>query len=261
MARTFSLALAATAIALTPACAQEQVGTADKEAIEKIVAEYIIENPQIIEDALIALSEQRAAEEAEQARAAIAENRDALINNAGDFSIGPADAPVTVVEFFDYRCGFCKRSAEWATELPEKYDNQVRVVFKEFPILSTESEKAALAAIAAGEVHGLAHITGGGLTENLPRVLPKHLGASIDLNSITLSPVFRWLKEAGGVEESEMLRTFNCGTGMVLVVAADRAEAITEVLTSAGERVSNIGMVTSGDGEVSYSGKLDWAAA
>lgn len=151
MARTFSLALAATAIALTPACAQEQVGTADKEAIEKIVAEYIIENPQIIEDALIALSEQRAAEEAEQARAAIAENRDALINNAGDFSIGPADAPVTVVEFFDYRCGFCKRSAEWATELPEKYDNQVRVVFKEFPILSTESEKAALAAIAAGK--------------------------------------------------------------------------------------------------------------
>ena len=151
MARTFSLALAATAIALTPACAQEQVGTADKEAIEKIVAEYIIENPQIIEDALIALSEQRAAEEAEQARAAIAENRDALINNAGDFSIGPADAPVTVVEFFDYSCGFCKRSAEWATELPEKYDNQVRVVFKEFPILSTESEKAALAAIAAGK--------------------------------------------------------------------------------------------------------------
>ena len=151
MARTFSLAVAATAIALTPACAQEQVGTADKEAIEKIVAEYILENPQIIEDALIALSEQRAAEEAEQARAAIAENQDALINYAGDFSIGPADAPVTVVEFFDYRCGFCKRSAEWATELPEQYDNQVRVVFKEFPILSTESEKAALAAIAAGK--------------------------------------------------------------------------------------------------------------
>lgn len=151
MARTFSLALAATAIALTPACAQEQVGTADKEAIEKIVADYIMDNPQIIEDALIALSEQRAADEAEQARAAIAENQDALINNAGDYSIGPADAPVTVVEFFDYRCGFCKRSAEWATELPEKYDNQVRVVFKEFPILSTESEKAALAAIAAGK--------------------------------------------------------------------------------------------------------------
>lgn len=151
MTRAFYLAIAATAIALTPACAQSQVDTSDKEAIEKIVADYIMENPQIIEDALIALSEQRAAEEAQLARAAIADNQDALYNNAGDFFVGPADAPVTVVEFFDYRCGFCKRSAQWALELPEKYDNQVRVVFKEYPILSTESEKAALAALAAGK--------------------------------------------------------------------------------------------------------------
>ena len=150
MTRTFSMALAATAIALTPACAQGQVDTADKEAIEKIVYEYIMENPEIIEDALIALNEQRAAEEAALAMAAIADNQDALINNAADYSVGPADAPVTVVEFFDYRCGFCKRSAQWAVDLPEKYDNKVRVVFKEFPILSAESEKAALAAIAAG---------------------------------------------------------------------------------------------------------------
>ncbi|MEL7110501.1 MAG: DsbA family protein [Pseudomonadota bacterium] len=151
MTRTFSMALAATAIALTPACAQSQVDTADKEAIEKIVYEYIMENPQMIEDALIALSEQRAAEEAALAMAAIADHQDALINNPADYFVGPADAPVTVVEFFDYRCGFCKRSAQWAMELPEKYDNKVRVVFKEFPILSTESEKAALAAIAAGK--------------------------------------------------------------------------------------------------------------
>ena len=151
MTRAFNLAIAATAIALTPACAQSQVDTSDKEAIEKIVADYIMENPQIIEDALIALSEQRAAEEAQLAQAAIAENQDALFNTAGDYFVGPADAPVTVVEFFDYRCGFCKRSAQWALELPEKYDNQVRVVFKEYPILSAESEKAALAALAAGK--------------------------------------------------------------------------------------------------------------
>jgi protein-disulfide isomerase len=151
MSRALYSAIAATAIALTPACAQSQVDTSDKEAIEKIVADYILENPQIIEDALIALSEQRAAEEAQLARAAIADNQDALFNNAGDYFVGPADAPVTVVEFFDYRCGFCKRSAQWALELPEKYDNQVRVVFKEYPILSTESEKAALAALAAGK--------------------------------------------------------------------------------------------------------------
>ncbi|MEO1661741.1 MAG: thioredoxin domain-containing protein [Pseudomonadota bacterium] len=151
MNRKVSMALAATAIALTPACAQGQVDTADKEAIEKIVYDYIMENPEIIEEALISLSEKREAEEAEAALAAIADNQDALINNPGDYSVGPADAPVTVVEFFDYRCGFCKRSASWAVELPEKFDNQVRVVFKELPILSPESEKAALAAVAAGK--------------------------------------------------------------------------------------------------------------
>lgn len=151
MNRKVSMALAATAIALTPACAQGQVDATDKEAIEQIVYDYIMENPEIIEDALIALSEKREAEEAESARVAIADNQDALINNPGDYSVGPADAPVTVVEFFDYRCGFCKRSASWAVELPEKFDNQVRVVFKELPILSPESEKAALAAVAAGK--------------------------------------------------------------------------------------------------------------
>lgn len=151
MTRTFSMGLAATAIALTPACAQEQVDTASREAIETVVYEYIMENPEIIEEALIALTEKRQFEEDERTRNAITENLADLQNNPGDFSIGPADAKVTVVEFFDYRCGYCKRSASWATELPEKYDNQVRVVFKELPILSTESEKAALAAIAAGK--------------------------------------------------------------------------------------------------------------
>lgn len=151
MTRTLSMTLAATAIALTPACAQEQIDTASREAIEQVVYEYIIENPEIIEEALIALTEKRQLEEDQQIRDAIAENTDKLLNSPGDYSIGPADAKVTVVEFFDYRCGFCKRSASWATGLPEKYDGDVRVIFKELPILSTESEKAALAAIAAGK--------------------------------------------------------------------------------------------------------------
>ncbi len=151
MTRTLSMTLAATAIALTPACAQEQIDTASREAIEQVVYDYIIENPEIIEEALIALTEKRQAEEDQRTRDAIAENTDRLLNSPGDYSIGPADAKVTVVEFFDYRCGFCKRSASWATGLPEKYDGDVRVIFKELPILSTESEKAALAAIAAGK--------------------------------------------------------------------------------------------------------------
>ena len=115
--------------------------------------------------------------------------------------------------------------------------------------------KPALAAIRAGGVHGLAHITGGGLTENLPRVLPEGLGAEIDLGSWSLPPVFRWLASVGGIAPSEMLKTFNAGIGMVLVVAADRAATLTELLAAAGETVSTLGRVVPGQG-VTYRGSL-----
>ena len=115
--------------------------------------------------------------------------------------------------------------------------------------------RPALAAIRAGGVRGLAHITGGGLTENLPRVLPDGLGATVDLGAWTLPPVFAWLREAGGIAEAEMLRTFNSGIGMVLVVAPDRADALTALLQQAGETVHRLGHVTPGQG-VGYSGTL-----
>ena len=113
----------------------------------------------------------------------------------------------------------------------------------------------ALAAIRAGGVHGLAHITGGGLTENLPRVLPQGLGAQVDLGAWSLPGVFAWLRDAGGIAEAEMLRTFNSGIGMVLVVAEDRAAALAAQLAQAGETVVRLGTVTEGDG-VHYSGTL-----
>jgi phosphoribosylformylglycinamidine cyclo-ligase len=115
--------------------------------------------------------------------------------------------------------------------------------------------KPALAAVRAGGVHALAHITGGGLTENLPRVLPEGLGAEIDLGAWSLPPVFRWLAEEGGLEQAELLKTFNAGIGMVLAVAADRAEALEALLTEAGETVHRIGHVVPGAG-VRYSGAL-----
>ncbi|WP_022706345.1 phosphoribosylformylglycinamidine cyclo-ligase [Paracoccus zeaxanthinifaciens] len=115
--------------------------------------------------------------------------------------------------------------------------------------------KPVLAAIRAGGVHALAHITGGGLTENLPRVLPKDLGADIDLSSWSLPPVFGWLAEAGNIEQSEMLKTFNSGLGMVIAVAADRADALAELLQAEGETVARIGTVTEGAG-IRYSGAL-----
>lgn len=112
-----------------------------------------------------------------------------------------------------------------------------------------------LAAIRAGGVHGAAHITGGGLTENLPRILPEGLGADVDLDSWKMPPVFGWLAEAGNIAQDEMLKTFNSGIGMVLVVDAAAADALTELLTAQGETVSRIGQVKAGEG-VSYHGRL-----
>ena len=115
--------------------------------------------------------------------------------------------------------------------------------------------KQTLAAIRAGGVHGLAHITGGGLTENLPRVLPDGLGATIALDAWQLPGVFQWLLATGGMSEAEMLKTFNCGIGMICVVAAERADALTALLTAEGETVARLGTVTKGQG-VHYTGVL-----
>jgi phosphoribosylformylglycinamidine cyclo-ligase len=115
--------------------------------------------------------------------------------------------------------------------------------------------KPALAAVRAGGVHALAHITGGGLTENLPRVLPEGMGAEIDLGAWALPPVFRWMAETAGMQQAELLKTFNCGIGMIAVVAADRADALASLLQDAGEIVTRLGHVQAGAG-VAYRGQL-----
>ena len=104
------------------------------------------------------------------------------------------------------------------------------------------------------EIKSLAHITGGGLPENLPRVLPENLAAKIDAKSWEMQPVFKWLKEAGNVPEHDFLRTFNCGIGLVLVVEKSQATEISENLTAAGETVYQIGEITARtDGAVEIS--------
>jgi phosphoribosylformylglycinamidine cyclo-ligase len=115
--------------------------------------------------------------------------------------------------------------------------------------------KQALAAIRAGGVHGLAHITGGGITENPPRVLPEGLACEIDLGAWQLPPVFRWLAQTANMAEAELLKTFNCGIGMILVVAADRADALAALLQAEGETVSRLGTIVEGQGVV-YKGRL-----
>lgn len=118
--------------------------------------------------------------------------------------------------------------------------------------------KQALAAIRAGGVHGLAHITGGGITENPPRLLPEGLACEINLSSWTLPPVFRWLAETANMAEGELLKTFNCGIGLVLAVEAERAEALSALLTGMGETVCTLGRIVAAEGGegVVYKGRL-----
>jgi phosphoribosylformylglycinamidine cyclo-ligase len=115
--------------------------------------------------------------------------------------------------------------------------------------------KQALAAVRAGGVHALAHITGGGLTENPPRVIPEGLACEIDLSAWELPGVFRWLATTANMSQPELLKTFNCGIGMIAVVAADRAEALSALLRAEGETVVALGRVVAGEGVI-YTGRL-----
>lgn len=103
--------------------------------------------------------------------------------------------------------------------------------------------KSTLAAVRAGTVRALAHITGGGLIENIPRVLPDGLGVTLDAAKWPLPPVFSWLMATGGLTPLDMARTFNSGLGMIAVVPADKAEQAIDILTKAGETVFTVGTV------------------
>jgi phosphoribosylformylglycinamidine cyclo-ligase len=119
--------------------------------------------------------------------------------------------------------------------------------------------KACLAAIRETKaVKGLAHITGGGLPDNIPRVLPKGLGARIDLTRVPVPPVFQWLAREGNIDQNEMLRTFNCGIGMIVVTSADKADAVAKTLARAGETAVSIGKIVKASGDrVAYDGQLN----
>lgn len=143
-----TLALSAAFAFAAFGCAQAEtsVDTANKAEIEQIIKAYLLENPEIVRDALIEL-------EAKERREAISSNTDRLFKDDRDPVLGKDNAKVTIVEFFDYNCGFCKRSTKWVENTLEKHPNDVRVIFKELPILdrsSKTSRMAARAALAAG---------------------------------------------------------------------------------------------------------------
>jgi len=102
--------------------------------------------------------------------------------------------------------------------------------------------------LAGGDIHAMAHITGGGFVDNIPRVMPAGVGVEIDRGAWEVSPLFGLIQRAGGVDEREMFRVFNMGIGFVLVVAREAAETMVGRLTEAGERACVLGRVAAGTG-------------
>lgn len=162
----------------TAGCAE--AGDISKSQIEQIVKDYLLENPEIIREALIAL-------DAKEERQAIAAVSDELFNDPRDVVIGPDDAKVTIVEFFDYNCGFCKNSTEWVKTVMEEHPDDVRFIFKELPVLDRRTKtsryaaKAALASARQGKyskVH-FALMQARGLTRESIRDMVEEAGADM----------------------------------------------------------------------------------
>lgn len=134
-------------------------------------------------------------------------------------------------------------SLNWQDEAPFATGKKLGEALLEPTRIYVKSLLAALKSEAGVGIKALAHITGGGFIDNIPRVLPEGLGASINLAAIDVPPVFGWLAKAGGVAETEMIRTFNCGIGMIVVVEPAMADRVISVLRAADETVIRFGEI------------------
>ena len=177
---------------------------------------------------------------------------------AGDVILGIASSGVHSNGFSLVRKVVAKSRLKWS--VPAPFDKK-RKLGAAILTPTRIYVKPLLAAIRKTKaIKALAHITGGGFPDNIPRVLPNNAGARIDLGRIPVLPVFKWLAATGGIAEQEMLRTFNCGIGMIAVVEPRKADAVAKVLKSEGETVLQLGEVVpaaNGKPRVSYSGKLN----
>ena len=176
----------------------------------------------------------------------------------GDLLIGIASSGVHSNGYSLVRAVVAKSALAW--DAPAPFD-PARTLGEALLTPTRIYVKSCLAALRASKaVKGLAHITGGGFTDNIPRVLPDGLAAAVELSGVPVPGVFRWLAARGGIAESEMLRTFNCGIGMVAVVDPAGAGEVRAALTGAGERVAELGRIVrakSGEAGVVFSGHLD----
>ncbi|APL93104.1 phosphoribosylformylglycinamidine cyclo-ligase [Sphingobium indicum] len=154
----------------------------------------------------------------------------------------------------------------WKLNRPAIFDNEVLLI----DALMAPTRiyvKSLLPLVRAGKIHALAHITGGGLLENIPRVLPEGTHAVVDADGWEQPRLMAFLQAQGNIEPEEMARTFNCGVGMVLAVDADGADAVAAELEAAGETVVRVGTVEAGEkgctvkgSQETWSAKADWTA-
>ena len=190
--------------------------------------------------------------------------RDAILPRpdvrAGDVILGLASSGIHSNGYSLVRKIVERTGLRWSAPAPFDPARELGAALLEPTRIYVKSCLAALRATKA--VKALAHITGGGFPDNIPRVLPQGLGVMLDLPRVPVPPIFRWLADVGQVAEAEMLRTFNCGVGMVAVVAPGEAGAVGNALVREGETVVPIGEVVAIAGDtarVAYRGHLDLA--
>jgi phosphoribosylformylglycinamidine cyclo-ligase len=190
--------------------------------------------------------------------------RDAILPRpdvrAGDIILGLASSGIHSNGYSLVRKIVERTGLRWSAPAPFDPARELGAALLEPTRIYVKSCLAALRATKA--VKALAHITGGGFPDNIPRVLPQGLGVMLDLQRVPVPPIFRWLADVGQVAEAEMLRTFNCGVGMVAVVAPGEADAVGNALVREGETVVPIGEVVAiarDTARVAYRGHLDLA--
>ncbi len=133
------------------AMAQDALSTEQKTEVEAVIEQYLMTNPDVLLRAIQNVQTWQTAEQSRKQAEAITPVWDALVADSSVPSFGPVDAPVTVIEFFDYHCGYCKRAFDGMKEIAQQHDGKVRTIFVEFPILREESGLAARAALAAAK--------------------------------------------------------------------------------------------------------------
>ncbi len=174
----------------------------------------------------------------------------------GDVILGIASSGVHSNGFSLVRRIVAQSGLKWADKAPFGHGETLGEALLEPTRIYVKSVLKAIRGTHG--IKALAHITGGGFPDNIPRVLPKDFSAELDLDSITVPPVFTWLARTGNVAADEMMRTFNCGVGMVVVVASGQAAQVAAVLQEAGESVTSIGrIVPRRDAGVIHRGTLD----